>query len=156
MKKELFNEWYEFVGKDFAKNILPIDDVNEKEMRKIAKNIFSSVYNLIIDELCDRLSYLNLDIFEHLSKLRNIEKCDKNLMLGYIEEKESLNKVLTSIYDSFIKGDIKKEDFELIKAELIPKYVDLKNNINVFSNFLKMCKEEKKALESLLVVDNEY
>ena len=37
MKKEMFNQWYEEYGKEIAKNSLPIDNVDEKEIRITAK-----------------------------------------------------------------------------------------------------------------------
>ena len=44
MKKEMFNVWYNKYGKELAKNALPIDDVDEKEIRRKAKKIFSLEY----------------------------------------------------------------------------------------------------------------
>ena len=46
MKKEMFNVWYNKYGKELAKNALPIDDVDEKEIRRKAKEIFSYTYAL--------------------------------------------------------------------------------------------------------------
>lgn len=46
MKKEMFNVWYKEYGRELAKNALPIDDVDEKEIRRKAKEIFSYTYNL--------------------------------------------------------------------------------------------------------------
>ena len=53
MKKEIFNIWYNGYGKELAKNALPIDDVDEKEIRRKAKEIFSYTYSLFSEFMCE-------------------------------------------------------------------------------------------------------
>ena len=156
MKKKLFNQWYESIGKDLAKSSLPIDEVNEKEIKNKAKNIFSSVYNLINNEICDRLSYINLDIFRHQIMLTNLQNEYESSLLKLKIEKESINRTLTSVYNSYYNQNMNKEDFQKIKSELIPRYLNLKSDINVNESLIRLGKKEKRIIESLLVVDNEY
>ena len=69
MKKEMFNVWYNEYGRELAKNALPIDDVDEKEIRRKAKEIFSYTYALFSEFMCDRLSPMYDHVICHLESL---------------------------------------------------------------------------------------
>ena len=73
MKKKIFNVWYNEYGKELAKNALPIDDVDEKEIRRKAKEIFSYTYALFSEFMCDRLS----PIHEIQKLYKTIQTCIK-------------------------------------------------------------------------------
>ena len=66
MKKKMFNVWYNEYGKELAKNALPIDDVDEKEIRRKAKEIFSYTYSLFSEFMCNRLSPMYDHIIDYL------------------------------------------------------------------------------------------
>ena len=69
MKKEIFNVWYNEYGRELAKNALPIDDVDEKEIRRKAKEIFSYTYSLFSEFMYDRLSPMYDHVICHLESL---------------------------------------------------------------------------------------
>ena len=66
MKKEMFNVWYNEYGRELAKNALPIDDVDEKDIRRKAKEIFSYTYSLFSEFMCNRLSPIHDHIIDYL------------------------------------------------------------------------------------------
>lgn len=66
MKKEMFNLWYNEYGRGLAIDALPIDDVDEKEIRRKAKEIFSHTYSLFLEFMCDRLSPIHDHIIDYL------------------------------------------------------------------------------------------
>ena len=66
MKKKMFNVWYNEYGRGLAIDALPIDDGDEKEIRRKAKEIFSYTYSLFSEFMCDRLSPMYDHIIDYL------------------------------------------------------------------------------------------
>lgn len=154
MKKEMFNVWYNGYGKELAKNALPIDDVDEKEIRRKAKEIFSYTYNMFSDFMCDRLSPIHDHIIDYLENSNEYteefamrKKCAEEL-------RDDITPYLTNLYDSYYKEkSIKKEQFDSLKNHFGEILSNAKNTINDCNAMLSMLKQEKKLVESLLVTE---
>lgn len=154
MKKEMFNVWYNGYGKELAKNALPIDDVDEKEIRRKAKEIFSYTYNMFSDFMCDRLSPIHDHIICHLESLNEYseeftmrKKCAEEL-------RNDITPYMTELYDSYYEEkSIKKEQFDSLKNHFGEILSNAKNTINNCDAMLSMLKQEKKLVESLLVTE---
>lgn len=152
MKKEMFNVWYKEYGRGLAKEALPIDDVNEKELRMKAKEIFSHSYDIFFDYMNERLLPISTDIVEHVSELdelyeRFIEKkyCAENI-------RDEIIPRLTTLYDLFYKNkSIDKEQFDSLKSYFGEIYSNAKATINRCDEMISVLKREKRCVESLLV-----
>ena len=154
MKKKMFNIWYNEYGKELAKNALPIDDVNEKEIRRKAKEIFSYTYSLFSEFMCDRLSPMRDHIIDYLENLNEYaeefamrKKCAEEI-------RNDITPYVTNLYDSYYKEkSIKKEQFDSLKNHFGEILSNAKNTINNCDAMLSMLKQEKKLVESLLVTE---
>ena len=154
MKKKMFNIWYNKYGKELAKNALPIDDVNEKEIRRKAKEIFSYTYSLFSEFMCDRLSPMRDHIIDYLENSNEYaeeftmrKKCAEEL-------RNDITPHMTNLYDSYYKEkSIKKEQFDSLKNYFGEILSNAKNTINNCDAMLSMLKQEKKLVESLLVTE---
>ena len=154
MKKKMFNIWYNKYGKELAKNALPIDDVNEKEIRRKAKEIFSYTYSLFSEFMCDRLSPMRDHIIDYLENSNEYaeeftmrKKCAEEL-------RNNITPYMTNLYDSYYKEkSIKKEQFDSLKNYFGEILSNAKNTINNCDAMLSMLKQEKKLVESLLVTE---
>ena len=154
MKKKMFNVWYNEYGKELAKNALPIDDVDEKEIRRKAKEIFSYTYSLFSEFMCDRLSPMRDHILDYLEnsneyaeEFRMRKKCAEKL-------RNEITPYMTNLYDSYYKEkSIKKEQFDSLKNHFGEILSNAKNTINNCDAMLSMLKQEKKLVESLLVTE---
>lgn len=154
MKKEMFNVWYNEYGRELAKNALPIDDVDEKEIRRKAKEIFSYTYNMFSDFMCDRLSPMYDHIICHLESLNEYseeftmrKKCAEEL-------RNDITPYMTELYDSYYEEkSIKKEQFDSLKNHFGEILSNAKNTINNCDAMLSTLKQEKKLVESLLLTE---
>ena len=154
MKKKMFNVWYNEYGKELAKNALPIDDVDEKEIRRKAKEIFSYTYSLFSEFMCDRLSPMRDHIIDYLENSNEYaeeftmrKKCAEEL-------RNYITPYMTNLYDSYYKEkSIKKEQFDSLKNHFGEILSNAKNTINNCDAMLSMLKQEKKLVESLLVTE---
>ena len=154
MKKKMFNVWYNEYGKELAKNALPIDDVDEKEIRRKAKEIFSYTYSLFSEFMCDRLSPMRDHIIDYLENSNEYaeeftmrKKCAEEL-------RNDITPYVTNLYDSYYKEkSIKKEQFDSLKNHFGEILSNVKNTINNCDAMLSMLKQEKKLVESLLVTE---
>ena len=155
MKKQLFNKWYENYGRNLAKEICPynIEEINEtveKELRKNAKKIFSSVYDLysqrineslcgLKDEFLEALNEMNLD-YQHGNEIR--EKIENEL-----EEYKALS---TELYDLHREEKIKEDYFIKLKELFGERIYKLKENRNNLEKITKAIKKDKKNVELLV------
>lgn len=154
MKKEMFNVWYDEYGRELAKNALPIDDVDEKEIRRKAKEIFSYTYGIFSEFMCDRLSPMYDHIICHLESLNEYaeeftirKKCAEEI-------RNDITPHMTNLYDSYYKEkSIKKEQFDSLKNYFSEILSNAKNTINNCDAMLSTLKQEKKLVESLLVTE---
>ena len=154
MKKEMFNVWYNEYGKELAKNALPIDDADEKEIRRKAKEIFSYTYDLFSEFMSDRLSPMYDHIICHLESLSEYaeefairKKCAEEL-------RNDITPYMTNLYDSYYKEkSIKKEQFDSLRNHFGEILSNAKDTINNCDSMLSMLKQEKKYVESLLVTE---
>ena len=154
MKKEIFNVWYNAYGKELAKNALPIDDVDEKEIRKKAKEIFSYTYDIFSEFMCDRLSPMYEHIICHLESLNEYAE-EFSMRKKCAEEiRKDITPYMTKLYDSYYKEkSIKKEQFDSLRNHFGEVLSNAKNTINNCDNMLSTLKQEKKHVESLLVTE---
>ena len=150
----MFNVWYNEFGKELAKNALPIDDVDEKEIRRKAKEIFSYTYGLFSEFMCYRLSPMYDHVICHLESLN--ECAEEFAMRKKCAEKlrDDITPYMTNLYDSYYKEkSIKKEQFDSLKNHFGEILSNAKNTINNCDAMLSMLKQEKKLVESLLVTE---
>ena len=154
MKKKMFNIWYNEYGKELAKNALPIDDVDEKEIRRKAKEIFSYTYALFSEFMCDRLSPIHDHIIDYLESSNEYAK-ELAMRKKHAEElRNDITPYMTNLYDSYYKEkSIKKEQFDSLKNHFGEILFNAKNTINNCDAMLSMLKQEKKLVESLLVTE---
>lgn len=152
MKKEMFNVWYNEYGRELAKNVLPIDDVEEKEIRRKAKEIFSYTYDMFSNFMYDKLVPMYDHIISHLKTLN--EYTEEFSMKKKCAEKlcDDITPHMTKLYNSYYKEkSIKKEQFDTLKNHFGEILSNTKEIINNCDAMLSMLKEEKKHVESLLV-----
>lgn len=154
MKKEMFNVWYNGCGRELAKNALPIDDVDEKEIRRKAKEIFSYTYDIFSEFMYDRLSPIYGHIICHLESLN--ENSEEFTMRKKCAEelRNDITPYMTELYDSYYEEkSIKKEQFDSLKNHFGEILSNAKNTINNCDALLSTLKQEKKLVESLLVTE---
>lgn len=154
MKKKMFNLWYNEYGRELAKNALPIDDVEEKEIRRKAKEIFSYTYNLFAEFMCERLIPMDNHIRCHLRSIDDLyeEYYARKLMAEYT--RDDIIPYMTDLYDSYYKEkSIKKEHFDSLRKHFGELLSSAKEEIKNCDNMLIMLKREKKDVESLLVTE---
>lgn len=154
MKKEMFNVWYNEYGRELAKKVLPIDDVEEKEIRRKAKEIFSYTYDMFSEFMSDRLSPMYDHIICHLESLTEYAE-EFSMRKKCAEEiRKDITPYMTKLYDSYYKEkSIKKEQFDSLRNHFGEVLSNTKETINNCDAMLSMLKEEKKNVESLLVTE---
>ena len=154
MKKEMFNVWYNEYGRELAKKVLPIDDVEEKEVRRKAKEIFSYTYDLFSEFMSDRLSPMYDHIICHLESLTEYAE-EFSMRKKCAEEiRKDITPYMTKLYDSYYKEkSIKKEQFDSLRSHFGKVLSNTKETINNCDAMLSILKEEKKNVESLLVTE---
>ena len=154
MKKKMFNVWYNEYGKELAKNALPIDDVDEKEIRRKAKEIFSYTYSLFSEFMCDRLSPMRDHIIDYLENSNEYAEEFTMRKKRAEELRNDITPYMTNLYDSYYKEkSIKKEQFDSLKNHFGEILSNAKNTINDCNGMLSALKQEKKLVESLLVTE---
>ncbi len=154
MKKEMFNLWYNEYGRGLAIDALPIDDVDEKEIRRKAKEIFSYTYDIFSEFMCDRLAPLydhivcQNDVINEMHKEICMRKKDAETI------RDEITPHMTKLYDSYYKEkSIDKEQFHSLKKYFGEILSDAKEKINACDVTLSILKREKKYVESLLVTE---
>ena len=156
MKKELFEKWYADCGRNLAIETCPYDykemedDVWEKELRRKAKKIFSSIYDIFSDSINNRLSILQDDVRNKLDEIRNDYNSamfQKNKLESEIKE---VTEKSTKLYDYYFDNKIDKEYFEEMKSYYGNKLSELKCHQFHVNELLHNIKVYKKEIESLL------
>ena len=159
MKKELFEVWYNEFGRNLAIETCHYDykemedDVWNKELRKKAKKIFSSVYNIFSNEIADKLSYLQDSVYKHLIEINNDYNSAmilKNKLEKSIKEITDKN---TKLYDFYFAKKIDKEYFDEMKVYYGETLSELKYHLFCVNTLLHNIKVYKKAIEPLIVTD---
>ena len=159
MKKELFEVWYDDVGRNFAIETCPYDykemedDAWNRELRRKAKKIFSSVYNMFSNIIADKLDYLQDDIYERLIKIKNdynSAMIQKNKLEKSIKEITDKN---TKLYDFYFAKKIDKEYFDEMKVYYGETLSKLKCYLFNVNELLHNIKVYKKEIESLIVTE---
>ena len=157
MKKQLFNKWYKEYGRGLAIETCPYDykemedDVWEKELRRKAKIIFSSVYNLYSDELVNSLELVQEDVKSGLYEMN--EDYKKGILIRTKAEKDlaQYKSLATELYDMHKTKEIKEEYFERLKTLFGERITMLKSYLADTEKILKAIKKDKKNLELLVV-----
>ena len=151
MKKEMFNQWYEEYGKEIAKNSLPIDNVDEKEIRITAKEIFNKAYDIFFDYMNKRLIPMYDHIIKHMGDLDELRERFSERKMCAESVKNEITPQLTKLYDSFYKDKfISKEQFDSLKSYFGKMFSESKRIIMDCNNMLSMLKQERRYVESLL------
>ena len=157
MKKELFEKWYAECGRNLAIETCPYDykemeeDVWEKELRRKAKKIFSSVYNMFSDSMVDKLDILQDDIYEHLDEINadyNSAINQKNKLEKSIKDITDKN---TKLYDFYFAKKIDKDYFDEMKSYYGEILSELKCHKFHANELLHNIKVYKKNIESLVI-----
>lgn len=154
MKKELFEVWYHEYGRDLAKDSLPIDDVEEKEIRRKAKKIFSSMYDMFSNFMNDRLNLVYEQIIDNINFLNNaynewsVRKNSAEIM------RDKSIPHLTKLYDSYYnEKSIGKEQFDSLRHHFAEIVENSRHTIKDADKILSEIKHERKLLESLLITE---
>lgn len=157
MKKEMFDYWYDDFGRDLAIETCPYDykemedDAWNKELRRKAKKIFSSVYNMFSNVMSYKLEPMQEEIYEKMLCLNS----NINSTLGYkqflINEIEKITNITTKMYDLYFENKIDKIFFNEMKSFYGEQLKNLKRELNNIDGLIKEIKQEKKDLESLII-----
>lgn len=159
MKKEIFENWYELYGRNLVIETCPYDykemedDAWNRELRRKAKKIFSSVYNIFSNEIADKLDYLQDGVYERLIEINkdyNSAMIEKNKLEKSIKEITDKN---TKLYDFYFAKKIDKEYFDEMKVYYGEILSELKRHLFCVNTLLHNIKVYKKAIESLIVTD---
>lgn len=155
MKKEMFDYWYDDFGRELTLETYPhdceVDEKLEKELRRKAKKIFSSVYNMFSNLMSYKLEPLQEDVY------CNIESLNRNLehIMDYrkylVSEIERITNITTEMYDLYFANKIDKDFFNKMKSTYGEWLKNLKRELNNSDGVIKEIKEEKKDLESLII-----
>lgn len=152
MKKNMFELWYEKFGRDLAKKTLPIDDVEEKELRKEAKKIFSYTYDLFSESMNERLVLLQDYVREHIYSLQDLYEENKAHKDVAELAKKSVTLQMTQLYDSFYKNKSIDEDlFKSLKSHFGNIHENAKQTIKACEENLVEIKREIKLAESMII-----
>lgn len=157
MKKEMFDYWYDDFGRDLAIETCPYDykemedDAWNRELRRKAKKIFSSVYNMFSNVMSYKLESLQEEVYEKMLYLNS----NINSTLGYkqflINEIEKITNITTKMYDLYFENKIDKDFFNEMKSFYGEQLRNLKTELNNADALIKEIKQEKKDLESLII-----
>lgn len=159
MKKEMFENWYESYGRNLAIETCPYDykemedDAWNKELRRKAKKIFSSIYNMFSNEIADKLDYLQDNIYVRLNEISNDYNSamyQKNKLEKSIKEITDKN---TKLYDFYFAKKIDKEYFDEMKSYYGELLAELKCHLFHVNELLHNIKVIKKEIESLVVAE---
>lgn len=157
MKKELFKKWYKEYGRELAIETCPYDykemeyDVWEKELRRKAKKIFSSVYNMYCNEMVDRLCEVQDEVFLALNRMQE----DLNNAVGFrIKIENNLKEFRdfsTELYDVHNEKKIDDEYFKKMKSFYGEGISDYKQNLHNVETVIKEIKKAMKKTECLII-----
>lgn len=153
MKKEMFEKWYASYGRELAVKALPLDEkeLEEKEIRKYAKNIYSSVYNSIKEKINSKLELIQYDIFEHIKEVNKVLENALSYKEYIINEIANITEITTTLYDKYLEHKVDEDIFKKTKEDYGTRLFKLKGCLKNTDVFIKITKDEKKELESLIV-----
>lgn len=151
MKKELFNDWYDTVGKELALKVFPTDEVDEKFIRREAKKIFSSVYNLASTCFAEKLISMQDCVNGHIQYLieQKYELLERKFCLEHLLKDET--DILTDLYDSYIRSEVSKEYFNRNRSIHAKQIEGYKQSIHNIDCLLTELKSEYKNVQKLVV-----
>ena len=159
MKKELFKKWYKEYGKNLAIETCPYDykemedDVWEKELRRKAKKIFSSVYDVYSNELVNSLELIQENVRTALFEMNQDYQQGIKIRNKAIEDLTECKELATELYNLHKTKEIKEEYFEKLKSVLGERIGVLQSYVNNTEKVLKGIKKDKKNMEHLVVSD---
>lgn len=153
MKKEMFEKWYVSYGKELAVKALPLDEkeLEEKEIRKYAKDIFSSVYNPMKEKISSKLELIQCNILNHIEEVEEILSNALSYKEFVVNEVAEITEITTTLYDRYFEHKVDEEVFKKTKEDYGNRLTKLKGCLKNTDVFIKMTKDEKKELESLIV-----
>ena len=146
MKKEIFEEWYENIGNEMHDFI---DD--EKERRKYAKMIFSSIYDPIVYTFADKLHCVGNNLMCELENIEQGIKHDEFIYKCAIKEKDKVNSLLTATINKYSKNE-ESEEIKKNKEFLYEMYEHHKDMANEYANYLVEGKFLKRQISTLLSI----
>lgn len=159
MKKELFKKWYREYGRELAIETCPYDykemedDVWEKELRRKAKNIFSTIYDMYSSELVNSLELIQEDVLSALFEMNQDYEQGIRIRNKAIEDLMECKELATELYNLHKTKEIKEEYFEKLKSVLGERIGVLQSYITNTEKILKGIKKDKKNMEHLVVSD---
>ena len=157
MKKEMFDYWYDDFGRDLAIETCPYDykemedDAWNKELRRKAKKIFSSVYNMFSNVMSYKLELMQEEIYEKMLCLNSNINSTLSYKQFLINEIEKITNITTKMYDLYFENKIDKNFFNEMKSFYGEQLRNLKRELNNADGLIKEIKQEKKDLESLII-----
>lgn len=159
MKKEMFENWYESYGRNLAIETCPYDykemedDAWNRELRRKAKKIFSSIYNLFSDSMIDKLDILQDDVYDRLDEIRNDYTSAMNQKNKLESEIKEITEKSTKLYDFYFENKIDKSYFDEMKSYYGNKLAELKCHQFHVNELLHNIKVYKKEIESLIITE---
>lgn len=150
MKKILFNKWYEKYGRSFASMTFPYNETDEKEIRKRAKTIYSTVYNDVADSFRENLLIVQDEVYNKIIDIKECIEENKDFIKFIKSKKNAYISALTNMYNSYKKGEMNKEVFESNKKIMCNEVDTLKETININTVKGIMLKDALKKYEFLL------
>lgn len=157
MKKEMFDYWYDDFGRDLVIETCPYDykemedDVWNKELRRKAKKIFSSVYNVFSNVMSYKLESIQREIYEKILYLNSNINNTLEYKQFLINEIEKITNITTKMYNLYFENKIDKNFFNDMKSFYGEQLKNLKKGLNNTECLIKEIKQEKKDLESLII-----
>ena len=157
MKKEMFDCWYDDFGRDLAIETCPYDykemedDAWNKELRRKAKKIFSSIYNMFSNVMSYKLEPMQEEIYEKMLYLNSNIDSTLSYKQFLINEIEKITNITTKMYDLYFENKIDKNFFNEMKSFYGEQLRNLKRELNNADGLIKEIKQEKKDLESLII-----
>jgi chemotaxis regulatin CheY-phosphate phosphatase CheZ len=159
MKKEMFEKWYESYGRNLVIETCPYDykemedDVWNKELRKKAKKIFSSLYNMFSNEMVNKLDIMQNEVYNKLYEIMDDYERAMNQKNNIEESIKDITDKSTKLYDFYFANKIDKEYFEEMKTYYGERLNKLKTNLGFINQVLHEIKITKKETESLLITE---
>ena len=152
MKKELFNIWFNSVGKDISEDTFPQgmdfkDKEVSKDVRTRAKIIFESIYDLFSMANDEIFSLIDDILEERLYELEDWISEDKAELVFLTKKREKLSKTMKRLYDSKIEGKIDEFCFKESKEYFGDAFDEIKARIVELSDELAAFKNAKKWLK---------
>lgn len=146
MKKEMFEDWYENVGNELHDFI---DD--EKDRRKYAKMVFSSVYEPMIYMFADKLHCVENNLMRELENIEDGISSDEYIYKRATEEKEKVNSLLTATINKYGKNE-ETEEIKKNKEFLYEMYKHHKETAEEYAYYLREGKFYKRQISSLISI----